>query len=73
VQQNHQVLRPLVQNAVAGVGEPDPELAQLAVDLRGDRERRRWCFGRLAAQVLLDKVVDLRDALGQQGLCLQER
>jgi hypothetical protein len=72
VQQNHQVLRPLVQNAVAGIGEPDAELAQLAVDLPGDGERRRWCFGRLAAQVLLDKVVDLRGALGQQSLRPQE-
>src|ERR1700685_3099363 len=68
VQEHHQVLRALVQDTVAGVGEPDPELAQLTLYLRGDRERRGRCFWRLAVQVLRDEVIDLRGALGRQAL-----
>jgi hypothetical protein len=45
VQEDHQVLRALVQDAVASVREPDPELAQLAFDLGGDRERRGGASG----------------------------
>ena len=65
MQEHHQVLRALVQDAVASVGEPNP---QLAFNLRGDRERRWRRFRRLAVQVLLDELVDLRSPLGRQSL-----
>ena len=57
-----------MQDSVASVSEPDAQFAQLAFDLRGDRERRGRCLRRPAVQVLLDEVVDLRGALGRQSL-----
>ena len=49
------------RDAVASIGEPDPELPQPAFNLRGDRERRGRPFWRLAVQVFLDKVFPVSD------------
>jgi hypothetical protein len=64
MQQDHQVVRALVQDPVPGVGEPNPELAELAVDLRRDRVLRRRRVRGPAVEVLLDVIVDLGGVLG---------
>jgi len=66
VQEHHEILRALVQDPVASVREPDPKLAQLILNLRGDRERRRAFPYGLVVQVFRDEVIDLRGALGWQ-------
>jgi hypothetical protein len=59
VEEDEQVAGALVKNAIPGIPEPNPELAQAAVDLRGDGElsRRRVCMA--AVEVLLHELVDL--------------
>jgi hypothetical protein len=68
VQEHRQILRALVKDAIASVRKPDPQFAQLALDLRGDRECRRRLLWRSAVQVLFSEVVDLRRTPGRQRL-----
>lgn len=66
VEQHDEIARALIENPIARVGEPDPQLTQLPLDLRGDRVLRRRGFWRPAAQVRLDVVVDLGGPLRRQ-------
>jgi hypothetical protein len=66
VQQHHEVVGPLVEDAVSRVCESDSQLAQLVLDLRADREVRRWGTLGLIVQVLLDEVINLRRSLRRQ-------
>jgi hypothetical protein len=59
MEQHHQVPRALVKHAIARLGKPHPQLPQLALDLRRDREFRRRVARIAAVQVLLDGVVYL--------------
>jgi hypothetical protein len=69
VQQDQQVPGPLVDHAITSPREPNSQLPQLSLDLRRRRELRRWVAWVTAVQVLLDRVVNLRDRerLGTSG------
>src|SRR2546428_9228035 len=68
MQQDDQVPRALVEHAKVSVAKSHPELAQHALDLRGDRERRRRSARRIVIQMLLDVIVDLGGLLSRQRL-----
>jgi hypothetical protein len=62
VQQDHQIPGALIEHAVAGPCEPNPQLPQLSLDLRCRRELWRWVAWITAVEMLLDGIVDLRDS-----------
>lgn len=68
VHKHDQIPRTLVEDPVAGACEPDPQLPEPALDLRGDRKIRRWVARPLVIQVLLDEIVDLRRPLRRQAV-----
>lgn len=61
MQQDHEIAGALVEHAVASLGKPDPQLSQLAFDLRRDRKLWRRLTRATTVQVLLNGIVDLRD------------
>jgi hypothetical protein len=66
MQQHDEVAGALVKDSIARVGEANPQLAQLALNLRGDRVPRRRGIGRPAVQMLLDVIIDLGGPLRRQ-------
>jgi len=60
VQQDDQVLGALIKHSIAGPCEPNPQLPQLAIDLRRGRELWRWVAWITVVEILLDGIVDLR-------------
>jgi hypothetical protein len=68
VQQHDEVARALIEDAVAGVREPDAELSQFTSDLRADGMVGRRRIWRTPVEVLLDERIELCCALGREGL-----
>jgi hypothetical protein len=68
VQEDHQIPEALIEDSVTGAAKPNPELAQLAIYLRGDRKVRRWSVYRLPVQVLVDLSIDLCRPPGWQSV-----
>lgn len=54
MQQDHQVPGTLVEDPVARIREPDPQLAQLPIDLRSDGKLGRQGVRRLPVQMLFN-------------------